>query len=145
MPAASNSVYPPTNSAFQVSSHLSKRKPQEISNHTAEPKRTKNAVAPRVTAEDSQWEGFEELDKVESKDSKRASEITNTERDASKASPKPKERRNTERKNVISKQAPSKGLDNPFEALAKVDYNTDDAGDEIDGKRVIVSIGNNAY
>ena len=116
-----------------------------MSNHTAEPKRTKNAAAPRVTAEDSQWEGFEELDKAESKDSKRASEITNAERDASKANQKPKDRRKKERKNVVSKQAPRKGLDNPFEALAKIDYNTDDASDEIDGKRFIVSIGNNAY
>lgn len=116
-----------------------------MSNHTAEVKRTKNAAAPKVTAEDSQWEGFEELDTAGSKDSKRASETTDAERDASKANRKSKERRNKERKNVVCKQAPSKGLDNPFEALAKVDDNTDDVGDEIDGKRVIVSIGNNIY
>ena len=116
-----------------------------MSNHAAEAKLTKSAAAPRVTTEDSQWEGFEELDEVESKDSKRAPEIRNAEMDASKANLKSKERRNKERKNVVRKQAASEGLDNPFEALAKVDDNTDDVGDEIDGKRVLYSIGNYAY
>ena len=134
MLAPSNSVYRTANSAVQVSSHIPKSKPQEISNYSIEAKRTKNAAAPRVSAEDSQWEGFEELDKAESKDSKRASKITNAEREASNANLQPKERRNKERKNVLRKQAPSKALDNPFDALAEVDDNTDDAGDEIDGK-----------
>ena len=116
-----------------------------MSDHTAESKLTKNAAAPRVTAEDSQWEGFEELDKAESNDSKRTSEIADAERDTSNTNLKPKEHRNKERKNVVCKQVPSKALDNPFDALAKVDDNTDDTGDEIDGKRVKVSIGDSAY
>ena len=65
--------------------------------------------------------------------------MTNAERDASNAKLKPKERRDEECKNVVPKQAPSKALDNPFDALAKVDNDSDDAGDEIDGKRVRVS------
>ena len=71
--------------------------------------------------------------------------MINAEREASNANLQPKERRDKERKIVLRKQAPSKALDNPFDALAEVDDNTDDAGDEIDGKRVIVSIGDDGY
>ena len=66
-------------------------------------------------------------------------------RDASNAKLKPKECRDKECKNLVRKQALSKALDNPFDALAQVHDDTDDAGDKIDSKRVRVSIGDNAY
>lgn len=116
-----------------------------MSNNAAEAKHTKNAAASRVTVGESQWNGFEELDKAESQDTKRASEMTHVEMDTSNVKLKPKERRNKERKTVVCKQAPSKSLENPFDALAKVDDNTGDADVEVDGKRVRVPIGNNAY
>lgn len=65
--------------------------------------------------------------------------MTNAERDARNAKLKPKERRDRECNKVVPKQALSKALDNPFDALADVDNDTDDAGDEIDGKRARVS------
>lgn len=66
-------------------------------------------------------------------------------RDASNIKLKPKGRQNKDRRDVVPKQAPNKALGNPFDALAKVDDDTDDTPDEIDGKRVRVPIDDCAY
>ena len=71
--------------------------------------------------------------------------MINVGRDASNIKLKPKGHQNKDRKDVVPKQAPSKALGNPFNALAKVDDDTDDTHDEIDGKRVRISIDDSAY
>lgn len=71
--------------------------------------------------------------------------MTNAEKDASKIKLKPEGRQNKDCEDVSPKQAPSKALVNPFDALAKVDDDTNDAVDEIDGKQVRFSIGDSAY
>ena len=140
-----NSTYQTTNSAVQISYDISRSKPQGISNHAARASHTKNTTAQRVTAEDDQWEGFEELDQAEGKDTKRAPEMTNVERAARNIKLKPKERQKNERKDVIPKQAPSKVSANPFDALAAIDDNKDVTADETDGERVGISIDDGAY
>ena len=71
--------------------------------------------------------------------------MTNAERAASNIKLKPKERREIDYKHVIPKQAPSKTLANPFDALAAVDDDKDETADETDGERVGISIGDIAY
>ena len=138
-------IYQTTNCAVKITSDSSRSKPQELSNHLAEANHTKDTTAWRITTEDDQWEGFEELDKAEDKDANQAPEMTDAGRDASNIKLKPKKRRNKGCKDVVPKQDSSKALDNPFDALAEVNDNLNDAVDEIDGKQVRVSIGDSAY
>ena len=124
---------------------MSRNKPQEMSNYVAEPNQTKNTVVRRLTAEDDQWEGFEETDEADGKDPKQAPEMANAERDARDFKLKTKRRQKKDGKDVLPKQAPSKSLGNPFDALAKVHDDTDDAVDQIDGKRARIAFGHSAY
>ena len=139
-----NSVYQTTNSAVQISSDLPKSKPQEMISQAAKPKHTKDTAPWGFSAEDDQWEGFEEVDEAKGKDAKRAPEIANAGRDARDIKLKPKGLQGKDRKDVSPKQTTCKALINPFDALTKMNDDTD-AVDEIDGKQLRVLVGDSTY
>ena len=116
-----------------------------MSSQVAEPKYTKDTAPRGYSAEDDQWEGFEEDDEAEGKDAKRAPEMANAGRDARDIKLKPKGLQGKDGKDLSPKQAASKALVNPFDALTEVNDDTDDAINEIDGKQVIVPVGDSTY
>ena len=116
-----------------------------MSSQVAEPKYTKDSAPRGFPAEDDQWEGFEEVDETEGKDAKRAPGMADEGRDARDLKLKPKTLQGKDRKDVSPKHAASKALVNPFDALTEVNDDTDDAVNEIDGKQVIVSVGDSTY
>ena len=116
-----------------------------MSNRVVEPKCAKNTAPWGATAEDDQWEGFEEFDEAKGKDAKRAPQMTNAGMDAHDIKLKPKGPRNKDCKDVSPKQATSKAVVNPFDPLTQVNDDTNDAADEIDGKEVRVPVCDSAY